>query len=363
MPQLILYRLRFRNRLRIGESPGPCIPSDTLFAALVDTWRRSGGDVAAWMQPFLEGRPPFLLSSAFPYAGEVRFFPAPVGLASRLSPAVIQTAGKAFKRLQFLSEALWRRALAGENLDAWLFPAEGQPPLKGVCLQGSRLWLTTGEADNLPDPFLKRKASELHALPRLHVWQDGRIPHVTVDRLTSAGNIFYTEQVSFTQGCGLWFAVQWLEHDASLAEYTFKTAFEKALSMLESDGLGSDRSVGGGAFSLERSKEGLFLPDPIPGQLNYLLSRYLPSPTELPQALTAPKAAYRLTSVGGWLRTLDGAAQRRKRLLMVSEGSLVQLNRFPAGHVEDVRPTFENPSGDVPHPVYRSGLALPAGWA
>jgi len=81
----------------------------------------------------------------------------------------------------------------------------------------------------------------------------------------------------------------------------------------------------------------------------------------LPQALTAKDTAYDLVSVAGWLRSPDGPAQRRKRLILVAEGSLVRPPAFPAGDVTDVRPDYEGGPG-VPHPVYRYGLALALGW-
>jgi len=84
MPALTVYRLTFPGGLHIGtrgvtlEESGVDIPSDTLFAALVDACRRLS-DPAAFVEPFLQDAP-FLLSSAFPFVGEVRFFPMPTPL-------------------------------------------------------------------------------------------------------------------------------------------------------------------------------------------------------------------------------------------------------------------------------------------
>lgn len=85
------------------------LPSDTLFAALIDGWRRLGGDPAAWLAPFLGDPPdpPFALTSAFPFVGGVRFYPMPVDLRRLFAQA---EAGKRVKRIAYLSEGLLRRA-------------------------------------------------------------------------------------------------------------------------------------------------------------------------------------------------------------------------------------------------------------
>ena len=104
------------------------------------------------------------------------------------------------------------------------------------------------------------------------------------------------------------------------------------------------------------------LPEAVPGGLACLLSRYSPRADEIPQALNDPRSAYTLTAVGGWLQTHAGAAQRRKRLVLVGEGSLVCPPAYPAGCVRDVKPDYRSGTGEIPHSVYRSGLALAVGW-
>ena len=92
LPLQPVFFCGFPQGLRVGahaanlEETGLHLPSDTLFSALVDSWGRSGGDLCAWMKPFQDGDPSFVLTSAFPFAGGVRFFPAPVDL-ERLMPA------------------------------------------------------------------------------------------------------------------------------------------------------------------------------------------------------------------------------------------------------------------------------------
>jgi CRISPR-associated protein Csm4 len=371
MPNLIPYHLTFHSGLRVGthgvnlEETRVTIPSDTLFAALLDAWRRAGGDPEAFAAPFVDHppRPPFLLTSAFPFVGQVRFFPMPVDLTRLFSKETFDKRGKQIKRIRFLSQALFKKALKGERLDSMLFPEdEYAEPEQGVALQGGALWLTAEkqEIERLPAEF-RRPAGRRHALLRLKVWEMSRVPRVTVDRVNSASNIFHAGRTSFAKGCGLWFGVQWLEPDAPVSKDSdYRQAFKLTLSLLQDDGLGGERSTGYGAFTWEESGS-VSLPDPAPGRPAWILSRYHPRPEELPAALAAEHSAYQLVSVGGWLRSPDGPAMRRKRLMMVAEGGQVALPQLPAGDVSDVRPIYDNPAGDLPHPVYRYGLALAAG--
>lgn len=370
MPQLIPYQLAFHSGLHLGtrgvnlEEAGLSLPADTLFAALLDVWRRAGGDAADLAAPFTAAPPdpPFLLTSAFPYAGEVRFYPLPLNLTALFSAETLRRRGKDIKRIRYLSEALFRKALAGEPLDADLFPAdEAEEPQRGLALQDGSLWLSVEEATRLPGS-LQRDPARRRALRYLNLWNVGRVPRVTVSRITSASTIFHAGRVTFAADCGLWFGVAWRapEQRVGTGPLSFRQAFQQALALLQHEGLGGERTAGYGAFTFKEG-EAFTLPDPAPGGLALLLSRYHPRPDELPQALTAQDTAYDLVGVAGWLRSPDGPAQRRKRLVMVAEGSLVRPPAFPAGDITDVRPDYEAGPG-LPHPVYRYGLALAVGW-
>jgi CRISPR-associated protein Csm4 len=372
MPVLQPYYLAFRGGLHIGtrgvnlEEAAMHLPSDTLFAALLDAWRRAGGDAASFAAPFVTDAPdpPFLLTSAFPFAGGVRFYPMPADLARLFKAATIRDRGKALKHIRYLSEALLRKALQGSPLDDDLFPEDQRAePVGGVALQGGSYWLAEDETPALPDG-LRRDPGRRHALRYLAVANPERVPRVTVDRISSSSTIYHAGRLTFAPGCGLWFGVWFPGGDRSLAPDgpTFSEAMGRLLQMLAEEGLGGERASGYGAFTMKAGSPAIVLPDPVAGELALLLSRYHPRAAELPGALAAPDAAYRLAAVAGWLRSPDGAAQRRKRLYLVEEGSLVCPPAYPAGDVTDVRPTYENPAGDVPHPVYRYGLALAAGW-
>ena len=370
MPNLTPYPLRFSGGLHIGtrgvnlEEAGISISSDTLFAALLDALYRGGEDVEAFARAYLED-PPFLLTSAFPYVGNVRFYPVPVNVAGLFDSKTNARYGKRLARLRYMSEGLLKEALATGKLNNWVFPeTENETPKTGVTLQGHALWLMVNEIANLPKEF-QRPEARRHALPRLTVWRTSRVPRVTLDRITSASNIFHAGKAEFAKDCGLWFGVSWRRPEAAYNGQKFADVFERAMQMLKDDGLGGERTTGYGAFSYA-PEQALTFRDAQAGQVAYLLSRYHPRGDEVNQALQDGNAAYRLVSVAGWLRTFDGAAQRRKRVTLLEEGSLILATPGVMGDVVDVRPQYEDESGQmkpgVPHPVYRYGLALALGW-
>lgn len=362
------YFLTFRGGLHLGtrgvnlEEAGVNLPSDTLFSAMLDIWRRNGGSPQAFAAPFCAPSPdpPFLLTSAFPYAGKVRFYPKPVDLSRLFTPDSLRERGKALKRIGYLSEGLLRRALQGERLDAWLYPAdEYVEPQTGVALQGGRFWLTMDEFDQLPASMKALAAGQRHGLRRHAVYGSSRTPRVTVDRSNASSTIFHAGRITFAEECGLWFGVAELRTGA-LVEGTstnYADALRYILALLQDDGIGGERTTGYGAFTVRCSEEAVDLPAPQPGNAVLLLSRYHPRPDELPSALHAGRAAYSMTAVSGWLRSPDSVAQRRKRLYLIEEGSIVCPPNAIAGDVADVRPEYaEGPT--FPHPVYRFGLAL-----
>jgi len=79
-----LCRLKPKGALHLGETEGLAqtashIPSDTLFSAICCSWRLLFGKAALQklLRGFEAGDAPFVLSSAFPYAGRELYFPVP----------------------------------------------------------------------------------------------------------------------------------------------------------------------------------------------------------------------------------------------------------------------------------------------
>ncbi|MBI5842852.1 MAG: type III-A CRISPR-associated RAMP protein Csm4 [Chloroflexi bacterium] len=367
MPDIIPYHLTFPHGLHVGRGVENLaesrvgVPSDTLYAALMETWRITGRDVKALLASE-DAKLTFHLTSAFPYAGGIRFYPLPVDLRVVLTQDRLMSLGasKTVKKIRYFSEGLLNLAREGNRLDDWL-PDEKQT--KGMAMQGGTLWLAKDEANFLP-PAIRNKRDKngklteqplpLESLPYQRVWQSHTAPRVAVDRINSSPNLFQSERVLFTKGCGLWFGM-WGEF-AELKEM---------LTVLGENGLGGERTAGYGKFTFEE-KPLINFPDPDENLTAYLLSRYHPRDDKELSLLRKDQSFYRLEAVNGYLHTLDGAAQRRKRLWLVCEGSLIEGN--PNGNAPDTRPEYEdknNPGHFLPgmdHPVYRPGFALAIGW-
>jgi len=331
MRSLTGYRLFFRAPVHLGrvglgrEHVSEACPADTLFSALVEVVAETGGgkEVEAFLEPFLQGEPPWLISSAFPFAGEVAFFPRPQLRLSLEEGEVV--AGKRLKGLRYVSWGVLRDLAAGRPVS-----------LEGTWLAGGAL-LGPEERALLP-PLVEGGA-----------WRVRERPHVAIDRVRSASALYHSGEAWFAPGCGLHLLVQWRQPGS-------QEGFERLLSLLADKGLGGERSRGLGTFRWERWKEISWLE---PKGLGMLLSRYHPQPLELAEgALAGDGVSYLLEPVGGWARPLPGPAQRRRRVVLLQEGSIVRAVREPMGGLVEVTPRYAVEGAGPAHPIYRYGYAL-----
>lgn len=359
MPEIIPYHLNLVNGFRVStrgvnlEESSPSFPSDSLFSALTDCVSRLGQDATRFVEQF-DLNPPFLLTSVFPRVGNVRLYPIPIGLLSRFNINDRETHGKALKKIKFISEGVLLRLLNGDSPSQFLFPKADVLPTVGAALQNGEIWILLDEMAQLP------KTMQLHedkriALLKQPVWQCNVVPRVTVSRETQQSQIFHTGHTTFASGCGLWFGLQ-------LKTSKAKIQVDQLMDILQHDGLGGERAAGYGAFTFE-AKSTLHLPDPKLQKMGLLLSRYHPTTDEMDKALGDPQSAYSLVSVGGWLRSILGGAQRRKQVMLIESGSVVTITSASMGKLANVTPTFDHKQGELPHQVYRNGHALAIDWS
>lgn len=320
------------------EETGLHMPSDSLFAALVNRLAvmQGGQAVEAFMQPFLAGEPPFALSSTFPFAGDVRFFPLPQAALAGLPAG---TNGKEYKRVAYVSEALFRDLVNGSSL----------MNVKSASLElmAGRLLVAPKELPGLPG-FLQ---ADLQA----PLWSMEQRPRVTLGRGVQNSNLFFTGGVTFARGCGLWFGAAWHKEDVGLRDQ-----FGNLCAELGDAGLGAERSVGFGVCRFDKWQD---MDLPAAGKDPWVsLSRYLPAEDEM-GALTWEGASYKLITVGGWLDSPQRSGQRRRSLHLMEEGAVLgPASRPVPGRVEDVRPSYKTDRDPLGHAVYRSGLALSVAW-
>jgi CRISPR-associated protein Csm4 len=319
-------------------------PSDTLFAALVATLAElDGGEaVGAFTAPFEDGRPPFLITSVFPRAGDLPLLPFPfVKVNLELQPGQ----RKLLKRLRYVSPALFRRLMSGAPMASYADAEKGE----GAFLQDGRVWLGAEDLEQLPAAW---RNSDRDMLRGQNVWGARPVDRVTVDRVSAASAVYRIGRTVYAPDCGLWFGVQWPDGvDAALKE-----RLETLLAHLGDRGLGGERSVGYGQFTLREADGALDLPAPNGEGPLLTLSRYLPRQEELPDALRGG-ASYRLDPVAGWLGSPGHSARRRRQVRLLTEGSLFEPEGgAPWGRLVDVRP-----DGWDAHPIWRYGYACPVG--
>lgn len=325
---MALYTLTLRAPLHLGEFIGigreaarEWIPSDSLFAALVATWAQTGVDLDTVLQG---DQSPLTLTSAFPWAAQVRFYPCPPRMPEFVAE---EFESKALRKIRWLSQIV---------LDTL---RDRQLPKREFLHNGS-VWLTAGERQQIADA-LKPENGE-----PLQMWRQQVVPRVTVDRMSNASNLFHSGRVLFASNCGLWFATR---GDTTL--------IEPGLKYLQDAGLGGLRSTGHGAFTFEAQANDLPAEDDGPV---FTLSRYAPQTDDELLGLKNKNSAYALVRVGGWCEDANGNHWRRRAVRLVAEGAL--LPSRAVGKLVDVRP--ENVAWAGPErKVYRSGLVfgLPAG--
>lgn len=351
--QLQIWRLKGRyfhfGERGLGQEETRVVwPSDSLFSALIArlSLLRGAAAVEQWMKPFLDGSPPFLLSSLYPYAGEVRFFPTPMGALrpdGQSLPGSLRP--KNLKKVQFVSQGLYSRLTQGASL------ASQYPNV--VELHHGGVWLHKDEVKDLPNGLRSDKQAS--------IWEIEKRPRVSVGRDRSSSQLFHVGAIHFAPHCGLWFGVQWLMTDSVI-----QNLFKLLLEDLGDAGLGAERSTGYGKAMFEKS-DMLELPDPHPGGMWTTLSRYLPRPEET-SALQYEKAAYRIETLSGWLDSPQKSGQRRRSLNLLAEGATlgpIPDALGPYGMIEEVHPIYlidEKHQNPVGHAVYRSGLALAVGY-
>jgi len=360
MADFTVFRLTFRSPLRIGERgvglevTRPYVPADTLFSALCMAWRDFFSEqdmlndiLHRYTPQSSPGSAPFFLTSAFPYAGSVRFFPKP--LAHLPQVTIADDSAKAYKRVRFVSETVFHKLL---NAEAVHFD-------DGSCGNDGQVWLScSGSTKNQPpDPLSLQSFWDAESNDYIF-WRVNIRPRVTLDRVNSASMIWHIGGVHFRENAGLWFAVDFRTTDAS-----FQNKFVSCLRLLGDTGLGSERGGGYGLFQFSHQLESL--PSAANANSFLTLTPFCPKDTAELKSLTQGPAAYELITRRGWIGSPKGSTLRRKTIWMFSEGSVFSSSASqPPGTLVDVTPEMwktGNVAADARHDVFRYGYGFPIG--
>ncbi len=333
MDNYTVYRLKFKTQLHLGRSTGAAqtgslglekteiyIPADTLFSAICQTWTTfyDTNSLTDFLNLYTGESEtlPFTLTSAFPFADNVYFFPKPITWTDR---------SKESKQIQFVSGNIFRQIIASD------------PPAfdKKQLIIGEKVWISDTEKNLL----------KITDEDNYEIWKTATRPRVTIGSRNAGSEIWHVEAVQFNKKCGLWFAANF-DNDET------RHRIETLLRVLSDNGIGGERNAGYGQFEFDKAE--LEIPTAEDGDRFVTLSPICPkSSTQLQQLLTGD-VAYTLSPCIGWV-SVPGSDALRKLINMFREGSVLRKSEERVGRLVDLKPE------DYTHSVYRYGYAWQVG--
>jgi len=345
--------LRPTGAFHVGQDTGSerqkvyaYVPSDTLFSAMMVAWAQQGK--ANEIVEQFKAQPPFVLTSAFPCLlakdDALRVITRLLPVPQVKLPSDEVLAPKKKKRVRWVSWGVFEKLCSALSL--------ADETDEANFLQGYSVWLLKQERDQVTQAWERDADSRPW-------WTTDTVPHVALDRVTNAGALFHTGRVTFAEGLGLWFAIR---GNASQG-----ANIKSALALLADAGLGGFRSTGHGAFEWTWDDGDVaFTPSPD-SRYAVTLARYaVKDQGEAAQSLKVRGASYQLVTVAGWCTDDALHTWRRKRLRMVTEGSVIGLKGSPSqdgalGGLVDVKPSGAPQAEFGARGVYRYGYAFPVG--
>lgn len=326
MAKRTIFKLHFQTPLHVSigkssyDSTLTSIESDTLSAALASLKAQQGAN-SAQILSFLDS---FTISSAFPYVERFYFLPKPkVTDKILIDGKESHQYRKQLKDVEFLELSVWKEWVSG-------LPANISPE---QLLQNNYILPLGTQKEDFVKPF------ETQVSQRVTVSRDG----------IGEATPFYFEWIYFNQSkeCGLYIIVEAKEPSVINELYDL-------LSTLGDFGIGTDRSVGGGHFTVTTDQ--IDWPEIQDSNAQISLSLYHPSETELDK-LHLPKANYSILLRGGFMAGSTDVSKRhlwKRSVYMFGVGSVFPTIDRLEGDIVDLRPEWNEPL----HPVFRSGKAL-----
>lgn len=323
-----VIRFRFREPVHISTARGDYgkgeagIRSDTLYSAIIHMWSLLGKN--QWIADFAE-KPAacFAITSLFPFVKKndnefIYFFPKIVKDKTRNE--LPQELVKKFKKVAYYDQHFFAKRLE-QPLDV-----TDDRHIHGQFM-----------SESLNESFFP--ISEKHIVPRIMRPRDDM----------EDTRPFYVEKTLFKPHAGLFSLVQYFD---AIWEKRVKTA----LDLLQTEGLGTDRSVGMGRFTAEEDKLSLNFPENASHAVS--LSLFCPENQAQLSSMLDNKARYNFIKRGGWISE-PYQSYRKRSVYMFTEGSLFLLNKPSVsilGKNADITP-LQTPR-KLEHPVYRVGLGF-----
>ncbi len=337
--QVKIYRLTFLSALHLADvrqdygSSETRLHSDTLHAAFIAALARVGAALPE------NGKVPFAISSLFPFRKNKTnfdyFFPKPqLRFNTTFENPLL---AKKMKKVEWLDKAYFEKVIAKNEI--FLF---GDTTDDMCHFQGSFL-----SSYQYSVPLMS-----FQTLPRVKVPRDYELDK---DGNKPESEPFYMQQIRFADDAGLYFMVQGDD----------LTLLEKAMNVLQYEGIGTDRNVGNGHFSYEVDTLNL----DVPQATNYAanLSLFCPENKEELSDLLQGNGHYDLIKRSGWITSDEGLGARRKSINMFREGSIFSLKAENTSNFAVKGRQYIDLSPDATvlpadkknlHPIWRNGQSL-----
>lgn len=323
--KLKIYKLRFTTPLHLGDNRDDysisqkTISSDTMYAALISCLAKMREEIP------LTGDLGCTISSLFPYyqkdkqSEAVLFFPKPLKQTLPTSDKAVEDRKK-IKKVAWLDTKYFSKILNGEQLF--------DNNTIDNCIKGE--FLTEEKIDK---DFIVSQISQ----------------RVTVSRNMKEDAVpFYMDRISFKDHSGLYFVAN---GDTTL--------LDKAINLLQLEGIGTDRNVGNGYFVTDQAEE-IDIDTPDNSEYSMSLSSFIPeSETQLQTMLDSENTAYDFQRKGGWITTPPHNTLRKNVIYAFTAASVFKMcsNGLEAKGLVgvDLKPNWND---SLDHPVWRCGRAL-----
>lgn len=321
--KLKLYKLHFITPLHLGDVRNDygnslkTMASDTMYAALISCLAKLGNPIPE------NGDLGCSISSLFPFyqknkdSNAVIFFPKPLN-------TTLPTSLQAAKERKKIKKVAW--------LDASYF---------SKVLNGKQLFDDDTIIDHINGEYLTGFEFE----PDFIVSQV--TPRVIAPRNEQeTATLYYIDRVFFKDYSGLYFIA---DGDTTL--------LDKAMQLLQHEGVGTDRNVGNGFFEYEESNVELDIPDSSGHAVS--LSLFVPeSKKQLQELMASDTIAYNFQRRGGWITTHPNNTLRKNVIYAFTAASVFKIH---CNGMEKRGRNGINLKPDIPladHPVWRCGRAL-----
>lgn len=305
--------------------------SDTLKSALFacDVELQGKADMGFWDS--------FLLSSAFPYCGEIRFLPKPMLQLQEFDKDELEDnmLGKTFKKIHYLDSEIWLDAVTNRTLKIrkkWL-STDGS-----FCSKHDYFFSTeyrTGENEKGERREKKIVVSEVQS-------------RVSVPRFGSRDpEPFELDRLFFAKDSGLYCMME-------ITDEKYRNRIHNAWQLLSENGIGTDRTYGNGHFLLSFGNMSFKAVEKPNGRIN--LSLFCPTKFEIEQ-IDLSASSYRVIKRGGRIASPSNESNRylfKRSVYMMDNASVFKTTHNLLGTTHDLRPN----ETQVEHPIYREGKAL-----